>query len=358
MVCGLGNTMKKWEVILDKIYRKLHYIFWEKWKPGKWALYFYPAYRHYRFHGRGKGKKGREGLYLTQKPNKGAGIGHQMGNWNSGYYNAGRFHVSYAYSPFSSPDWDAFLGFGEGEATARDLIRKKGYKRRMLPYFDEKNPKDLELIQNMIDSYEGERVVFYLELDQYYAAQYQVAPVLKRKFEAAPARTADHLEYEPGILNIALHIRRGDIVEGQATGAEGLTKRWLTMEYYVKIVKTLLSALAKEREYRIYVFSQGKEADFPELEGIQGLRFCLDMPPRQSFLHMARADILITSKSSFSYKPALLCDGLRICPANFWHGYPDSEKWALADDEGNLSPEQLKKLKEFAVAPDAGDKRR
>ena len=55
-----------------------------------------------------------------------------------------------------------------------------------------------------------------------------------------------------------------------------------------------------------------------------------------SFLHMVHADLLITSKSSFSYKPALLNRGIKVSPRNFWHGYPDSEDWVMADDEGEV----------------------
>jgi hypothetical protein len=56
-----------------------------------------------------------------------------------------------------------------------------------------------------------------------------------------------------------------------------------------------------------------------------------------SFLHMVFADILITSKSSFSYKPALLNNGVKISPRDFWHGYPQSKNWLLVDDEGKMN---------------------
>ena len=52
---------------------------------------------------------------------------------------------------------------------------------------------------------------------------------------------------------------------------------------------------------------------------------------------MVYADCLITSKSSFSYKPALLSDGIKISPINFWHGYPKTSDWLLASDEGEIS---------------------
>jgi hypothetical protein len=61
------------------------------------------------------------------------------------------------------------------------------------------------------------------------------------------------------------------------------------------------------------------------------------MSANESFLHMVHADCLITSKSSFSYKPALLSNGIKICPKKFWHGYPNSSDWILVDENGNFS---------------------
>lgn len=326
----------------DKIYRKLHDWFWNKLQPGRWSLWLFRSWRHYRFRNREHKKETSESgtpLYLTQEPNKGAGIGHQMGNWNAGYWFAKRFGVQYAYSSFPDPAWDRFLGFGEGEVTAKELLRQ-GYKKRKLPYFEETSTEDMELIQAVIDSYRGERIVFFLELDQFYEKQYGAMEHIRQKFYSAPARKNESLIYQKDCLNIAVHIRRGDITAGQVTQEEELTKRWLTTDYYVRLLREILGLFPEDTAYRIYLFSQGKESDFPELQEIPNMVYCLDMPAKESFLHMVRADILLTSKSSFSYKPALLSRGLKLCPAHFWHGYPESEDFIIVDEEEGLREEQ------------------
>lgn len=340
--------MKKITLIPDKIYRKLHFLFWHRLHPGQWSLYLFRSYRHYRFK---KNKTSadtgdRSTLYLTQEPNRGAGIGHQMGNWNSGYWFAQKFGVRYAYSPFSNPVWDSFLGFGEGEITAKELL-KQGYKKRKLPYFDEKSKEDMQLVQKIIDSYGGKRVVFFLELDQFYEKQYGAMEHIKEKFRSAPARKEEQLIYEPEYLNIAVHIRRGDIVIGQETKAPGLTKRWLSTEYYAKLLREIVTLIPAEQKYKIYLFSQGTEEDFPELKDMANMVYCLKMPAKESFLHMVKADMLLTSKSSFSYKPALVSDGIKVCPAHFWHGYPDSSDWIVADEEQLLTGEQKAEIKKL-----------
>ena len=99
-----------------------------------------------------------------------------------------------------------------------------------------------------------------------------------------------------------------------------------------------LPQLPGDKPIAVYLFSQGKKQDFPEFADFLNLHYCLDMGPIDSFLHMVNADLLITSKSSFSYKPALLNRGLKICPQNFWHGYPEDPNWILADDTGAILP--------------------
>ena len=52
---------------------------------------------------------------------------------------------------------------------------------------------------------------------------------------------------------------------------------------------------------------------------------------------MIFADVLFTSRSSFSYKPALICKGIKVSPKNFWHRYPKNDKnWILANSKGKL----------------------
>ena len=69
------------------------------------------------------------------------------------------------------------------------------------------------------------------------------------------------------------------------------------------------------------------------------------MDEYMSFAHLVYADLLITSKSSFSYKPALMNTGIKVSPGNFWHGYPQNDpKWILCANDGTFDTEKLKKL--------------
>lgn len=157
---------------------------------------------------------------------------------------------------------------------------------------------------------------------------------IQQKFHTAPARKKDQLILNSEFFNIAIHVRRGDIVIGQENQNANLLLRWQGNDYFEKVLHSVVDTIKTNKPIAIYLFSQGDKSDFPEFDKFSNLHFCLDMNAQDSFLHMIKADLLITSKSSFSYKPALLSKGIKICPQNFWHSYPNTNDFILADDKG------------------------
>jgi hypothetical protein len=273
--------------------------------------------------------------YYTCRPNPGAGIGHQMANWIAGYWFAKEFGLKYVYSPFSKPAWDEFLGFSQNEPVVSELV-KVGYQKVRLPLFDEFNSSEVELQKKIIASYNNKKVIFISEQDQGYRDQFGVMESLKQKFYYAPARVNDQLFFDKKFLNIAIHVRRGDIVIGQQNKNPNLLLRWQGNEYFVNVLRNVLSILKAEKPIAIYLFSQGETEDFAEFNQFDNLQLCLEVSPMNSFLHMVYADVLITSKSSFSYKPALLNNGIKVCPKEFWHGYPNTDDWIIVQNDGNF----------------------
>jgi hypothetical protein len=304
--------------------------------------FFYPnLYRsnlHFSFSN--KKNEATHSNYYTAVPNKGAGIGHQLANWIAGYWFAQQFELKFAHVPFSDSIWESFLGFGEGGNKMADLV-SKGYKKVRLPLFDEYNEEEVALQKKIITSYSNQKVVFVAEQDQFYKDQFGVMEFIKDKFHNAPARINDQLIFDSESFNIAIHVRRGDIVIGQENQNPNLLQRWQGNDYFETLLSKVVENLKTNKPIAIYLFSQGKISDFPEFEKFVNLHFCLDMNVQESFLHMVKADLIITSKSSFSYKPALLSQGIKVSPRNFWHGYPDTEDFILVDDTGNFDINRL-----------------
>ena len=263
--------------------------------------------------------------YLTSIPNHGAGIGHQMANWIAGYAFAKKINLGFLNSPFPDTRWEEFLGFGRNELQLQDL-KAQGYKKRLLPLFDEKETNEVNQILQIIASYKGRKIYFQTEQDQFLENQYEVIDDLRYKFYSAPSRSTDKVIFDSSKNNIAIHIRRGDIL---ALETIKQNIRFQDNMYFEKALKFGLQVVDNHKETDIYVFSQGKEEDFSEFKKYKNIKFCFEMSAMDSFLHMVMADVLITSKSSFSYKPALLNRGIKIVPSGFWHGYPEISDWIV-----------------------------
>ncbi|HEY4111802.1 hypothetical protein [Puia sp.] len=326
----------------NKIKRKLKMKFVEGIDGTPFQFRSYPSWWHARLFPGNDRPDDKADQYLFLQPNPGAGIGHQMSNWNTAFYFARYFGLNFAHWPFSSPTWEQLLGLGEEEPTARDLLAK-GYKKIVLPKFDAADAAHRQLIDRIIHSYAGKKICFSLEMDQGWLPQYEVAPALQRKFFDAAARKMDRdkLIYDPAELNVAVHIRRGDIVAMRDASPEKWQERWLDDGYYLNVLKKALPILDNGKKIGLYLFSQGSAEDFTEFLQLGDVRLCLDMNAPDSFLHLVHADVLISSKSSFSYKPALISKGIKLCPRYFWHQYPASADFILADNEGNFDAAHL-----------------
>jgi hypothetical protein len=264
-----------------------------------------------------------------------------MANWIAGYWFARQFDLPFAHTAFSSEKWEQFLGLGINETSVEYLL-KNGFKKVRLPLFDEFIPAEIALNKKIIASYRHQRVVFVAEQDQCYKDQLGVMEDIQKKFYNAPARINDRLIYSKENFNIAIHVRRGDITVGKENKKTNLLIRWQDNSYFEKVLSAVISNLKQPKSIAIYLFSQGERSEFHNFEQFENIYYCLDMSAQDSFLHMVNADLLITSKSSFSYKPALLSKGIKVSPRNFWHGYSNSKEWILVEDNGLFDTTQLK----------------
>ena len=314
---------------------KIRYMFYNRNYRKKWYPYLYGSYWHMRL--QRKLPENKYQNYFAARPNPGAGIGHQIANWIAGYWFAKQFgllfaHISFSDSriPYTKSSWEDFLGFGWGEVRMEELIKEKNYRIVRIPMFGESREQDMEMIRSIIRSYTNQRVVFLAEQDQFYSDQYGVMEVIQKKFQNAPVEREKLLYEEEEGIHIAIHIRRGDVTENSSN--PNIRMRWLDTDYYARVLKLLLKKL-EGGKFHVYIFSQGTKEEFQEDFSFPNVHYCLDMMAQNTFWHLTQADILIISKSSFSYKPALLSSGIIIAPKHFWHGYPELERWIIVDEE-------------------------
>lgn len=327
------------KTFLYKAKAKIHrgFIIESKGKPFYNLLYI--SY----WHGKLAGKKKRNEViqYMTARPNPGAGIGHQLANWLSGYKMAQYYSLTYSTYPFSdlsnplSPnEWDSFLGLNIGEIHTKDLIRR-GYKKVLLPKINFDKEKERNLLSDIIRSYKGQHVVFHLEMDQFAGSELKSLEFMREKYWNAPARQADMLKYNPEHFNVAVHVRRGDIVQNDGEKNDNLTMRWLDISYYHNMLKKYLSQYSKGRVVELYIFSQTGKSELTGFDSFGIVHYCNDMDAMASFLHMVNADMLIMSKSGMSYQAAKLNKrGIIIYPDGFWREPLESKQWIHTGNPG------------------------
>ncbi len=272
--------------------------------------------------------------YMTSAPNKYAGFGHGLYEWMNGIINADVLRLQYAYYPMVSSTWETTLGL-DIDGTSVSSLLKTGYRIVRLPQY---RKEDLSTIRNIIEGYSGERVIFLNELDQGYVGDLQIAyHYLKEHFWKSPVRRNDRIIYEADYYNVAMHIRRGDVAAFFGTGNADIDRRFLPVSYYQTIIKEFLNAYHGKKRIRIYLFSEGTQEEFTDLQSEQyELIYCLNQKPQDSFLHMCYADLLICGVSAFSIQPGLINQNIKFFPQNFASYNEFGEGWHMADATGHL----------------------
>jgi hypothetical protein len=123
-------------------------------------------------------------------------------------------------------------------------------------------------------------------------------------------QTIELVHFKRDIINIAVHIRRGDVSNLQNSD------RYLPTTYFKEIIDNLLQQSPGANVCIFTELTPGNKEEFnifsPNIKIISGGDVLT------TFEHLSKADILITSKSSFSYLAALYNENT-VMYTNFWH---------------------------------------
>ncbi len=119
-----------------------------------------------------------------------------------------------------------------------------------------------------------------------------------------------NLLFDENILNVAIHVRRGDINEKNYTG------RFTSAEKLKRVIQQIEAVLGSNN-YKISIFCSEKQSDLEKLESnhIQNI-YHFDI--FEVLDHLIGADVLVNSKSTVSYIPAIINQGA-IVYEPYWH---------------------------------------
>jgi hypothetical protein len=329
--------------------------------------------------------------FLIDYDNPDAGIGHSMGFINRSIKIASRNKLLFSYSEsqllkssHSSRAWQLKQLFRmlrgsrryETHNIGNDLNRMLNLKALLpprveverkiqtgeikvidLPKFEIHIPsnhhEDDQIYQatdEFIRSHTGSNVAFRIRNNR--SGDYEYAHTRKwliNSYNKARENFPIALSYDPNKLNIAAHIRRGDLLPGRQFA--DLSSRMLPDAWYLEILDAILKH--SEKPIAIHIFSEGKDGQYRSENGSpfswkehfkqtpHEIHEHIDSDFLSAFHHLMHADILVGSKSGMSHLAGMLSTQSKLMP-KMWHSYRGSNQlMELPDAQSSLNKKSI-----------------
>lgn len=309
--------------------------------------------------------------YVISRPWGGhCGVGHQFYNWVvawqlANYYDLKFVHApiigtspSQGYNDFTDKRWEQFLNLGHSEIIESQLpcdIRK--IKLPELPWKEDlwiHHTCDNELWARIIKEHKNDNVLFecarnqFMRLDQSCLQHHR----LRAKYWEARQKYPMPCMFDTTKLNVAIHIRRGDI-----TPNSNAKDRWMNMAIYTNIIYQIRNLDGNNAIFHIY--SDGTRKDLAELIDLPNIVLHLQEDVFDTFHHMVMADVLVIGKSSFSALAGHLQNKVKIVQSwssindtpkslkrsvgpFIWENFPDHEYFVPMNDTGQIDIDLLR----------------
>lgn len=117
-------------------------------------------------------------------------------------------------------------------------------------------------------------------------------------------------------IDVCIHIRRNDVT------SISYPDRFLDDSYYIEIIDIIKNTLGDK--CKITIHTQKNNFDSEKYHDCE-IIYDGDILETECWLSLVNSDVLVISKSAFSYSSGLLCDGLVVCPDDMFH--PKLNHW-------------------------------
>ena len=236
--------------------------------------------------------------------------------------------------------WERYFNLGEGHLRFENLKADPKYKHLRCHYHHKLHnlsmstkfrppledgiyfiKKALDVINNFWDNDRLRKV--YVEQLELFRKQFWTTVGSKHDCVYYTSSSCSLQQVNDETVNVAIHIRRGDVAKGTKIVMQ---ERFLSNEYFYRIIKHIATQYLHNHNSSLnfHIFSEGSlKKDFPELQWVDQkhhlvkhrnggevtgnrLYVHLNGDPLVAFHHLVEADVLVMSKSCFSYVAGLL----------------------------------------------------
>jgi len=256
--------------------------------------------------------------YVTTVYTTAGATGHRFKDQLTSKIASKLWNLTYIHAPFQKDPWDQsiaderkwedFWGFGDNELRLQDInpSNKTIIDTTAWCGFDP------EKVAQIIDGApEGTLIEFRnsarLLLEQIPASmRNSIVEELRKKYFHRRQINPIQTYFNPSVLNIALHIRRGrDVIIPNPDSFTDASWRYIPDNYYLSLISNLRTYLPYKANFHIY--SEGSIQDFKNYQANDIFLHLCPWPPQDyqllfnNFHHLITADILVTGCSEFSY---------------------------------------------------------
>lgn len=278
-------------------------------------------------------------VYVCNVPHQFCGVGHSTSEWNAGFMLSQRYKLNFIHVPLPEP-WEDFFGWGKGEL---GYDSAKGFKKVRLPLIPFKSNVDcVERLAYLISRHKIKgKTLFILGDNQNAYDQTASGERLRKKYEDNLAWQRANIHKQNGILTIAVHLRKGDILNTEKDTA----KRYINAAWMADIVSSVVHVL--NAPVQINVYSQGlTDEDKKAFSHFGSVDYFDNVDPCETFHNLLISDVLIMSRSGFSYLAAYMGRQLVVAPPKFWHCIPKDDRWVQIGDAPVLAEKSVEVIRE------------
>ncbi len=244
---------------------------------------------------------------IVTNPIRGDGFGAQYQTLIYSIIYAELTGNTFAYSPFRSME--------HNYDNDPDFIKKKEWLVNLIGYFPINQNIHLQ------EKFPYWNYISFFESHLHEAANSNSLKKIKELFRKNKKREE---YFDPEQFHIALHIRRPNPHDCRIDGSD------TPDQVYLRIIEELRMTYPPQKSV-FHIYSQGNKEDFRRIYSGSDIVFHINETIEDTFSSLVLADVLVTSRSSFSYTAAILSEGI-VYYLPFWH--PPLSHWKIIRPKG------------------------